>query len=79
MSRLLYVIIALAGLGAAIANRRFAEASHDSSERFFGRRIERGSAESRFMGVWTRVLAVVVGLALFAMGVLATLGVIWTD
>lgn len=77
MARILYGLIALMGLAAAVANRRFATASHDSSARFFGRRVRPCSTESRFLTAWSRILAIVAGLLMFVMGTLGALGVIW--
>ena len=77
MVRIFYALIALVGLGAAIANRRFATASHESSAKFFRRPVRQGSTESRFMTAWSRTLAVIVGLMLFVMGALGALGIIW--
>ncbi|WP_306214346.1 hypothetical protein [Actinoplanes sp. RD1] len=70
-------MVSWGGLLAAINNRRFAEASHDSSAKVFGRPVREGSRESRFMNVWSRTIAVLVGSGLFVMGTLGTLGVIW--
>lgn len=78
MVRIFYALIALGGLAAAFANRRFAVSAHDTSARYFGREVRPGSRESRFMTVYTRVLAIVVGLGMFVLGMLGALGVIWT-
>lgn len=79
MTRVFYVLIALAGLAAAIANRRFATASERSSAQHFGREIRPGSKEHRFMVIWSRTLAVLVGTTIFVLGILGALGIIWTD
>lgn len=76
MVRVFYAAIALGGLAVVIGNRRFAASSHAASAKYFGRRVREGSAESRFMGAFSRVLAVVVGLVLFVGGTLAAFGLI---
>jgi hypothetical protein len=77
MERVLYAAVALGGLAAALANRHFAAAAHRSSARYFGRPLRPGSADARFMTIWSRSLTIVVGLGLAVLGTLGVLGVIW--
>jgi hypothetical protein len=77
--RVLYVVIALGGLAAAVANKHFATASQRSSAKYFGRVIRPGSGEQRFMVAFSRGLTIVVGTAMFVGGILGAFGLIWQD
>lgn len=79
MDRAVAVLIALAGLGAVVFNRRFGRSSVTSSREFFGRELREGSREYRFMVLYSRVIAVVVGSLMFLAGTLDLLGISWRD
>jgi hypothetical protein len=79
MGRLFYLVFVVVGLAAAVLNRRAAARAHENSARIFHRPLRPGSAESRFMTVFSRTLAVVVGLTMAVLGVLGATGVIWQN
>jgi len=73
MDRLGLVFIALFGLFAVVANKKFADGSSRASRTYFGRDMREGSVSYTA----ARVMTVVVGAALFVLGLLGVFGVIY--
>ncbi|MEU8818649.1 hypothetical protein [Actinoplanes sp. NPDC048796] len=77
MERILYGLMAVAGVAVIVGRLRFVRSGSRASREVFGRAT--GPREAAFQSVFTQVLAFVVGGAFIAMGVLAAFGVIWND
>jgi hypothetical protein len=77
MERILYALLAVAGIAAILGRKQFVRSSAQSSRNVFGRDVREGSAEAAFQSGFTQVLAFVVGGALVVMGLLGAFGVIW--
>lgn len=77
MVRIGYALVAIFGVAAALSNKRFARASAASSKEFFGRNVREDSREHRAMQVWSRTIVILVGTAMFVIGVLGVFGISW--
>lgn len=77
MERILYGLMAVAGIAVIIGRKQFVKSSERASRDIFRRDV--GSREAAAQSVFTQVLAFVVGGAFIVMGLLAMFGVIWTD
>ena len=71
----MYGLLAVAGVLAIVFNRRFADSSIQSSRSFFGREVRPGTREHRSTTGYARVVAVLVGAAMIAFGVLGITGI----
>jgi hypothetical protein len=76
VDRVVYGVIAIVGLGAIVADRRFARASADASRNSFGRDVRPGSREHKFMAAYSRIIAMAVGTTMFIAG-LGIFGIHW--
>ncbi|MEV0896087.1 hypothetical protein [Actinoplanes sp. NPDC049802] len=75
MERVMYGVLAVAGVLAIAFNRRFAASSVESSRSFFGREMRSGTREHRFTAGYARVVAILVGTAMIVSGILGAAGV----
>ncbi len=79
MERILYGLLAVAGVAVIIGRKQFVKSSAQTSRGVFGRDVREGSGEAAFQARFTEVLAFVVGGALIVMGLLGVFGVIWNN
>jgi hypothetical protein len=79
MERILYGLLAVAGVAVIFGRKQFVQSSARTSRTVFGRDVREGSGEAAFQSGFTEVLAFVVGGALVVMGLLGAFGVIWND
>ena len=77
MVRVLYGLMAVAGIVVMVANKQFVTSSENASRNVFGRNLREGSREHAFNARFSRVMALVVGAALTVMGVLGVFGISW--
>jgi hypothetical protein len=75
MERILYGLLAVAGVAVILGRRQFVASSAQSSRSVFGRDV--GAGEAAFQARFTQVLAFVVGGALIVLGLLGVFGIIW--
>ncbi|MCY1136693.1 hypothetical protein OWR29_01690 [Actinoplanes sp. Pm04-4] len=75
MERIMYGVLAVAGVLAIFFNRRFGISGVESSRSFFGRDPRPGSREHRFTMAYGRAMAVLVGAAMVVFGALGVVGI----
>ena len=75
--RIMAAAIALVGLVAIAMNKRFARMSIISSREYFGIELPEGIRRYRFTIVYSRTIAIIVGLFMFVLGTLEALGIDW--
>ncbi|MBG0569257.1 hypothetical protein [Actinoplanes aureus] len=77
--RLIAGLVAVMGLYAVVRNRSFAEASVVSSRRDFGIHLREGSRAYRFNWIFSRTMAITVGVVMLVGGTLGAIGIDWRD